>query len=75
MEASQLPEARAGRELALGFTGTRPEVRAGEGLTALLTVTKDRYVVHFLTTHPQLPSLADCYTQSMPQYGPLTGRE
>ena len=49
------PESLAGHQFFLAYTGTTPEFRAWEGLTALLEFSADRYAVHFLTTHPEVP--------------------
>lgn len=49
------PDSLDGHEFFLAFTGTTPEFRAWEGLTALLEFTGDRYAVRFLTTHPTVP--------------------
>ena len=49
------PESLAGHRFFLAYTGTTPEFRAWEGLTALLEFSADRYAVRFLTTHPEVP--------------------
>ena len=49
------PDSLVGHLFFLAFTGTTPEFRAWEGLTALLEFTPDEYTVRFLTTHPEVP--------------------
>ena len=49
------PATLAGHRFFLTYTGTTPEFRAWEGLTALLEFSTDRYAVRFLTTHPEVP--------------------
>ena len=49
------PDSLNGRRFFLAFTGTTPEFRAWEGLTATVEFSADEYLVRFLTTHPEVP--------------------
>ena len=50
------PDSLDGREFFLALTGTTPEFRAWEGLTAVPEFTADRSTVRFPTTHSAVPA-------------------